>query len=86
MRLVVSTASAFFAATAASMVSRESGAFGGITSQLTKASVLALLIFAAMARSNAHRWFKSALMPTTSTRENTWSRETFSDHSPSTDA
>ena len=86
MRLVASTASAFFAATAASMFSRVSSALGGITSQLTKASVVALLILDARTRSNEHRWLKSGLIPTIKTRENDWSRETLSDHSPVTDA
>ena len=68
------------------MFSRVSSAFGGITSQLTKASVVALLILDAMTRSNEHRWLKSGLIPTIRTRENDWSRETLSDQVPVTDA
>ena len=62
------------------MVSRVSGAFGGITSQLTRATVFALLILDAMARSNGQRWLRSVLMPTIKMRENDWSREALSAH------
>ena len=51
------------------------------------ATVVALRILEAMARSNAHRWLRSrADADTTKTRENDWSRETLSDHAPVTDA
>src|SRR5688572_4347870 len=86
MRLVASTASAFCAATAATTPSRVSVSPGGITSQLTMATVSALLILDASARSNLQRWLKSGLMPTTKTRENDWSRETPSDHALETAA
>src|SRR6185295_19363763 len=83
MRLVVSTASALLAATAASTLSRVSSVSCGITLQLTMATVFALLIFDASERSNEQRWLNSGLIPTTRIRENDWSCETPSDHPPS---
>src|SRR6187200_3367161 len=83
-RLVASTASAFFSAAAAWMLSRVSGVSFGIASQLMNAVEPPVLICPAIDRSNAHRWLRSGLKPTTNTRENDWSRDAPSDHPPLT--
>src|SRR5882672_5654336 len=85
MRLVASTASAFCAATAASMLSRVSGFFSVTTSQLGIATVDSLLILEARRRSNGHRRSTSGVIATTKTRENVCLWDALSAHSLLTD-